>query len=307
VKRVLLFASGTFVLSSVEALENAKMIEVLGLVTQPPRPVGREGKVQATPAGQWAKHRGLSCYDWATLKGREEEIRSMQADVFLVADYGRIIPGSLLDLVPNQAINVHASLLPKYRGASPIAASLLNGDSETGVSIMVMTPGLDDGPVITTRAFVIPPEATTPTLYVSLSQLSAGCICQALSDYWTGSVQPVSQDDSQATVTKKITRGDGRAMWRSAEQEERKIRAYTPWPGVWTIYEGQRLKILQATCEDSNDTLPRGAVLRTDNGFGVRCDDGLLVPTLVQREGKKPEAPSATVHAWPKFVGSVLV
>lgn len=288
-----------------EALTADGLVSCVAVITQPARPTGRHHTMTPTEAAAWGKKQRLPVYEWESLRERTEDIRALQAEFFLVASYGVIIPKSVLDVAPGQCLNIHASLLPKYRGASPIAQVVLNGEQETGITIMQVVPALDAGPIIDTYHLPIAADDTAATLREKLSQLAAKHICPTIEKFWQGALQPREQVDAAATYAGKISRLDGQAHWESAEQEIRKLRAYDPWPGLWTTINDQRLKILQATSRRGTPTAPRGTIEQIDPvHWGIVCDDGWVVPEIVQREGKKPSQATQLVHDISGLLGS---
>jgi methionyl-tRNA formyltransferase len=307
VKRTIIIATGTFILPSVERLIAARAIEVVAVVTQPARPVGRDQHLQQTPAAIWAQERGFKLLEVASLRAHVAELLAFKPECVLVGDVGLFIPNELLVALPDNVLNLHGSLLPKYRGASPIPQAILDGCTETGVTWMQVVQAIDAGDMIVKHAVPITPTDTTPTLYEKLSQCAADSVVHDLQAYWDGSVLAQPQDASAVTHTKKITRDDGRATWHSAALEERKIRAYTPWPGVWTTIDGQRLKLLGGSVVETSESATPGTIIPYNSTWAIACQDGVFLPTLVQREGKKPEPPENTLQAVPTLLGSRCV
>lgn len=307
-KKILIAATGTFLLPPIERLLETGMIECVGLITQPARPVGRDQHLQATPAARWAQQRHIRIFEYEKITPHLDEILAIGAEAMFVGDVGLIIPTKLLQAMPNQVINLHGSLLPKYRGATPIPQAILNGDTETGISWMAIRPSVDSGPVFHQEKLSLDPTDDTPSVYEKLSQLAASSVVEVMEKYWSGNLPLLEQDESLVTHTTKISREDGHAVWLNAEAEARKIRAYRPWPGLWTMIDGQRMKILEASAVAGSDqTTPAGTILSYQGGWAILCDHGVLVPTRVQREGKTPEDASVTLQAWPQLIGSRAV
>ncbi len=307
-KKILIAATGTFLLPSIERLLEAGMVECVGLITQPARPVGRDQHLQQTPAALWAKERHIRIFEYIKITPHLDEVLSLGAEAMLVGDVGLIIPTKLLNALPDQVINLHGSFLPKYRGATPIPQALLNGDTETGISWMAVRASVDSGPVFHQERLLITAADDTPSVYEKLSQLAASSVVEVMEKYWSGNLPLVEQDESLVTHTKKISREDGHAVWLNAEDEERKIRAYRPWPGLWTTIDGQRMKILEATVVASaHQVSPAGTIIAHEKSWGILCDHAMLLPTRVQREGKTPEDAAVTLQAWPQLIGSRAV
>uniref|UniRef100_A0A831Z004 Methionyl-tRNA formyltransferase n=1 Tax=candidate division WWE3 bacterium TaxID=2053526 RepID=A0A831Z004_UNCKA len=250
-----------------------KDFEVVAGVTQPDRPAGREGQLVPSPVKTLAKEYKIKIFtpeNKLELFAISPKLLAKKAALFVVASYGLIIPAETLAIPARGALNVHPSLLPKYRGASPIQAAILAGDLETGVTIMLMDEQMDHGPILAQERIALAPAETTPSATVKLANLGAELLIRTIPPYLFGKITPLPQDHSQATYTKLITKEDGHINWeQNNAQIERMLRAYHPWPGVWTTVgemaiqldrelrdprkQNLRLKILQAHLE--NDTL----------------------------------------------------
>ncbi len=225
--------------------------EVVGVVSQPDKPAGRKNVLTPPPVKQAALELGLPIMQVERLRGAEilEELRrfSQEADVFVVAAFGMLLPVAVLEMPRLKCLNVHGSLLPAYRGASPVHQAILDGRSETGVTIMLMEKGLDTGPMLSKVAVPIAPDETQLTLMQKLAQAGSSLLLDTLPRWAVGEITPEPQDDSQATLTGIIKKEAGRINWHeSAQLIERKTRAYDPWPGVFTTWNEQPLKILKA-------------------------------------------------------------
>lgn len=304
---VVFFGSSAFGLPSIERLAGDRRFQIVGVVSQPDRPTGRMKILTPTPASVLAQARSGPLLRPESLRSEaaQQAIMNLQPDLFLVAAYGLILPAELLAAVGRKAINIHASLLPKYRGASPIAAAIFDGAKETGVSLMAMSPRLDDGPTIGKWAVPITPTTTAPRLTEQLAEVAAQHINETLVSYMADQLPMTPQPEDEATYSPKLTRESGRATWVDAQQEERRIRAYDPWPGCWTTWRGKRLRLLAVTTKP--ETLPGqpGTIVQGDGAWGILCQAGVLVPSLVQRDGGKPQ-PAATLQSLPDLIGSVL-
>ncbi len=297
---VVFFGTSEFAVPSLKAilgeLENTlgagSPYKIVSVVTQPDRPVGRHAKRQKPPVKLAAEHFGLPVLQFEQVKSDEafEKLKALKADVAVVASFGQIIPQRVLDLYKYGMVNVHSSLLPKYRGASPIQAAIANGDKETGVSIMLIDAKMDHGPVLDTWSTMIEQTDTTGTLTTKLAELGADLLAHTLPDYLAGKIVPVEQDHSQATIVKLLKREDGRldTLNKSAEELERLVRANDPWPGTFIEVEGERLKILTSEVDGATDLQP-GMRYQVDGMPAIACGDGVgLVLTTVQPEGKPP-------------------
>jgi methionyl-tRNA formyltransferase len=232
----------------------------------------------------------------------------LQPDLIVVAAYGRIIPEPVLSLPPFGCVNVHPSLLPKYRGASPVTAAILNGDAVTGVTIMLLDRGLDSGPILSQEQVEVAHRDTTGTLTQRLAKIGARLLQRTLPRWLNKEVQPQSQDHGQATMTRKVEKEDGRLDWgRPAQELERCVRAYNPWPGAFTRWQGKLLKVWEAeVLEHPLKELP-GVVGAVDGGkVGVVTGAGVLGLVRVQLEGRAVLSGVEFVRGARGFVGSRL-
>ncbi len=264
--------------------------QVIGVLTQPDRPAGRGRSLQQSPVKQLAEAAGVPVWQPLTLKdpAAQEALRALAPDLLVVVAYGQILPQAVLDIPRRGAINVHASLLPAWRGAAPIARAIAAGDTETGVSIMQMEAGLDSGPVLWTVRTPILPADNAVTLHDRLAILGAEALRQTLDRLWTGALRPVAQDHERATYARKLRKEEAIVDWqRPAAELDRLVRAFNPTPVAHTLFRGKGLRIWQARAEDRPTLAPAGAVvdLGTD-GLGVVCGSGMLRLLRVQPAGK---------------------
>ena len=227
--------------ASLEKLAHSQGFQITGVVTQPDRPKGRELKEQSSPVKMLAQRLGLPVLQ--PPRARDEkfiaELRALQPDLIVVAAYGQILPQSILDLPRHGCLNVHASLLPKYRGAAPIQWAIANGDTETGVTIMKMDPGLDTGDIVAQRHTAIQPADDSATLHDRLARLGAELLVQIIPDFVTGKIQPRPQPAEGVGHAPKIKKEDGRIDWNlPANTIWNRLRAFTPWPGAFTFWLG---------------------------------------------------------------------
>ena len=285
--------SPEFAVPSLTAL--AKNFHVSGVVTQPDRPAGRGRKMKPPEIKTLAETLGLPVIQPASLRKQPEaldQIRAWQPDVIIVAAFGQILKPNVLDLPPFGCVNVHASLLPRWRGAAPIHAAILSGDRQTGVTIMKMDPGLDTGPILAQRAIPIDDQDTTGSLSERLSELGAELLVQTLPDYLRGNIQPAAQDDGYSTYAPMIDKSDGELDFNlPAEVLARKVRAFHPWPGTFTVLPQGRLKIIQASSllpEGMNELVPPGEPTTYNDLPAIGTGYGILVLEEVQPAGKKP-------------------
>ncbi|MCC6615251.1 MAG: methionyl-tRNA formyltransferase [Anaerolineae bacterium] len=284
---------------------------VVGVVTQPDRPAGRGKTVHMSPIKQVALAAGLPVFQPEKLRRPEaiDELHRWEADVFIVAAFGQILPQAVLDMPVYGALNIHASLLPRWRGAAPIQAAIREGDTISGITIMKLDAGLDTGPVLTRCAIELAADETGQSLHDKLSQMGGELLIETLPGYLSGDITPQPQDEDLATLAPRIDKDEGRIDWtRSAVEIERTIRAFTPWPGTFTVWNGKLLKILAAdlSAEASEGESHPGVVAALDGHTVIGTGDGLLFPTRVQLEGKSAVDIDAFVRGYTSFVGSTL-
>ncbi|MFA6429006.1 MAG: methionyl-tRNA formyltransferase [Patescibacteria group bacterium] len=289
--RVLFFGTSDFAVPALERLAQDPSFSVIGVVTQPDRPVGRKAILTAPPIKHTAERLQIPVFQFEKVKSDEafDALKSLNFDLAVVASFGQIIPQRVLDLAPRGFINIHGSILPKYRGASPIAGAIKAGETETGITIMLMDALMDHGPILAIARETIQPDDTTTTLSARLAQIGAETLIKTVVTFLSGDLKPQEQDHASATSVKLLKREDGLIDWtQNATSIERTVRAYDPWPGTYTIVEGKRLKILSSTVSSTTDR-PVGSFFLADGQLAVACGEGTsLVITRVQPEGKAP-------------------
>ena len=285
--RVVFWGSPDFAVPALEALLTSSH-EVVGAVSQPARPKGRGRGVATTPVAKRAMGAGLTVLTPEKPRGDAflERLRALGADVFLVAAYGEILPPAVLETPPHGALNVHASLLPAYRGAAPVTRALLEGREVTGVTIMRMEAGLDTGPMCLQSQVPIRPDDTAGSLAGRLAERGAALAVEALDLLETGRLVEIPQDDRAASMAPKVGPEEARLDWsRSTEFLERAVRAFDPWPGAWTTWRGERLKIFRLESRSTIGGGGPGQILETDPAPVVRTGDGAVRLVLVQPAG----------------------
>ena len=292
--------SPAFAVPALQALHAAGQ-DIRAVYTQPARPAGRGQALRACPAQRAAEALGLPVRSPARLRSDAAEhaaFEALELDAAVVAAYGLILPQPMLDAPRLGCLNIHASLLPRWRGAGPIQAAVLAGDAETGVTIMQMDAGLDTGPMLLRRSTSIGPETTAPDLHDTLAALGAILIVQALYDW----PEPIPQPGG-ATYAPKLTRESGRLTWtRSAETLGRMVRGLLPWPGAWTMLDGEPLKVLEARPEPGQGQ--PGTVL--DDKLLVACGENALRLLRVQRPGRGPMDAASMLRGRPVAPGALL-
>ena len=279
--------------------------EVIGVYTQPDRPAGRGRKLQMSPVKALALDRGILVYQPESLKRDPEaveQLRALGADLMVVVAYGLLLPTSVLEAPRLGCVNVHASLLPRWRGAAPIQRAILAGDAETGVCIMRMEAGLDTGPVYHRVATPIERQETGGTLHDRLAELGARALVEALPGIAEGSRAPEAQDDALATYAHKLSKDEATIDWSApAIDIERQVRAFDPWPVAQTSLEGATLRIWSAEAESEDaagDSAAPGTVVGADRtGIRVATGAGRLCVTRLQPAGKKPMSAADYLNA----------
>lgn len=285
--RIVFIGTGEIGVPTLRALEKSEH-ELVGVVTQPDKPVGRAQKITAPPIKTAAAESKMSILQPARIKDSQaiDQIRALAPDVIVVIAYGQILPRAVLEIPKIVCLNLHASLLPHWRGAAPIQAAIAAGDQETGMTAMYMDEGLDTGDILLQRKIDISPSETGATLHDRLAQIAPEALHESLRLLAAGNAPRVPQDKALATYAPKLNREAGRINWNeTAVAIERKIRAYYPWPGAFTDFKDRKLKIFSASIVDLRGTA--GAILRKDNELVIATADRALSLTEVQLEGKK--------------------
>ncbi len=285
-------------------------LRVVGVFTQPDRPAGRRGQVMtASPVKVAALRANLPVFQPERLRSQEAvfNLAQLRPDLIVVAAYAQILTLPVLDLPRLGCLNVHASLLPRYRGASPIQAPILDGAESTGVTIMRMDEGLDTGPVLTQVSVPIDPDATAGSLTTMLASEGARLLSATLPRWIAGSIGVEPQDDSQATMTKRLTKEDGRIDWRrEARVVERQVRAMSPWPGAYTGTSAGLLKVHRAAVLPAATEGVPGTLVAHPEGPAVITGDGLLVLIEVQPAGRRAMPGSDWLRGARTLLGTVL-
>ncbi len=293
--RVIFAGTPEFALASLSALVDAGITPV-AVLTQPDRPAGRGKHLTASPVKQYALEQGIDVLQPATLKDDAEQaaLAALEPDILIVAAYGLILPQAVLDVPHHGCLNVHASLLPRWRGAAPIQAAILAGDATTGISLMSMTAGLDCGPVYKTESLPIGADETAGGLHDRLAELGGRLLVEHLDDVLDGRLVPVEQDDAAASYAGKIDKRDAELDWtRDADELQRRVRAYNPVPGAYFFVDKGRgrdelrIKCWGASVVDTVDA-PAGTVVECGkDGIIVACGSGGLRLDELQLPGKK--------------------
>jgi methionyl-tRNA formyltransferase len=306
--RVIFMGTPQFAVPTLQALDEHH--EVVGVVTQPDRRAGRGRKVVVSPVKQVALERALPFLQPRTLNDAEvvARLEGWHPEVLVVAAFGQLLPGSVLALPPYGSINVHASLLPRYRGAAPISAAILDGETVTGITIMLMDEGLDTGPILAQSECPIAPDATTASLTAKLAGLGARFLVKTLDTWLEGAIEAQPQDEAAATYCDQMEKVDGLLDWsQPAAYLDRQVRACDPWPGAYTTWQGRRLKVLRARPHPGweGEGQP-GQVLEMGEGIGIVTGQGALDLIEVQLAGKKPMPAGLFARGQRDLVGGIL-
>lgn len=281
--------------------------EVVAVVTSPDKAVGRKQLLTPSPIANLANRLNLTMYKPEKVKNNSDFLLTLKqhaADLFVVVSYGKILPKELLTIPPLQTINVHFSLLPKYRGPAPVQFALLNGEAVTGTTIFILDELVDHGPILASQDLIIDPNDTNITLQSKLAQISAELLIQTLPKYEAGAITPLEQNHDQATSSKIITKEDGLIDWnKPAPEIYNQWRAYQPWPGIYTEWDDKLLKIIECAPSDESISLSPGT---TQNDL-VSCGNNSTLKLLtVQLEGKNPTSIKGFLNGHPEFSNTSL-
>lgn len=308
VARVIFMGTPVFAVPCLKALIETQ--QVIGVVTQPDKPAGRGNRLRPSPVKLAAEAAAIPVYQPRSLRKEEaaEPLREWQPDVIVVAAFGQILRPHVLYLPPKGSLNVHASLLPRWRGASPIQHAILAGDAVTGVTLMQMDEGLDTGPMFAREALDIDPRETSATLHDRLAMLGADMLRRHLDDILAGRVAATPQGEEGVTYAPMIRKEAGAIDWRQdVAALDRLVRAMTPWPGAFTQWRGDALRVTHARpAPDALLNAWPGQVAWLDGKIAVRAADGALVLEEVQPPGKRPMPATDFVRGRPDFVGAFL-
>ncbi len=274
--KIIFIGTSTFAVPALAKLIKEKY-QLVKVITSPDKPVGRQQEIVFSPVKKAALKLKLPLCQPADISSIKEELIDLQPELIILAAYGQIIPQEIIEIPANGSLNLHPSLLPKYRGPSPIQTAILRGEIKTGLTIMLMDDKIDHGPIVTQQELRIKKEDNYQTLEKRLAKLAADLLLNTLPDYLNKKIKPIRQQEEKATYTKIITRPDGRIDWsQEAIQISRQIRAFYPWPGAWTEFNNLRIKILKAK-----------AVSRKQP-YALPTAKGYLLLETVQPAGKKP-------------------
>ncbi|MBN2684557.1 MAG: methionyl-tRNA formyltransferase [Pontiellaceae bacterium] len=304
--RIVFMGSAALAIPSLKAIVDCGMDEVVGVVSQPDRPAGRKRLLTPCPLKAFAEERGLPVMTPEKVGDPDsvDALAAMKPDLFVVVAYGQYIPSRIIQLAPNAAINVHPSLLPKYRGSAPIQWALLNGDQITGVSIIYLAPKMDAGDILRQEAFPVDPDDTSASLHDKLAEFGTELLLKAIDDIRFDRVTRTVQNENEVVEVRKLAKDDGQIDWtRPAEVIRNRIRAFNPWPGSFCqLPDGNQLKVWAADLEDGAGA--PGELL--DDALLVATGEGALRLTEVQPSGKGRMTATAFLNGRPLGKGLVL-
>lgn len=287
-------------------------VNVIAAVTQPDKKVGRKQEVTQSPVKKVALENEIQVLQPDKIKDNAEfiqKVKDLAPDLIVVVAYGFILPQEILDIPKFGVINIHASLLPKYRGASPIQAAILNGEKETGVTIMLIDDKMDHGPMLAEKTITINNNDNFESLHDKLAQLGSELLMEILPEYIDGEIEPQVQDEAEASYCQLIKKEDGKIDWNNSAQEiERQVRAFNPWPGSFTGWDNKVLKIYSARLNHYNDNnnYNIGEVFKVDDGLAVACGEDALEILELQLEGKKLMTAKEFLNGYTVIIGSIL-
>ncbi|HNZ16284.1 MAG: methionyl-tRNA formyltransferase [Anaerolineaceae bacterium] len=300
--RIVFMGSPDFAIPSMEALH--EKYGLTAVVTQPDRPAGRGRALTPCAVKKRALELGLPVLQPLSLRklSAVTELAEFKPDLIVVAAFGQILPKMVLEMPAKGCVNVHASLLPRWRGASPIQAAIAAGDAETGVTLMLMNEGLDTGPILAQRKVPIRPRTNAEELWHQLAFLGAQTLIEILPSFLSGMLAPLPQDNSSSTYAPMIRKGEGELDFSmSAVELDRKVRAFHPWPGTFFILDGKRVKVLEAHVHDSFASEP-GERFVVNGLPAVGTGESFLVFDCLQPEGKKPMSGQAFLNGQPGWL-----
>ncbi len=313
--KIVFFGTPAFSVPFLVELIRDPDIDVVGVVTQPDKPAGRGGEIAPSPVKVLVQNAAIPFFQPVSLKKDPDigmVLRNLEADFFVVVAYGKIIPKAILEIPKLGCLNVHPSLLPRHRGPSPMQWAIAQGDTTTGVTIMLLDEGMDTGPLLGSETVAIDADETYTSLVRKVHEIGPRLLTSTLKRYAAGKIVAITQDESKATLTRLLQKEDGHVDWSQAmAQIDRTHRAYSPWPGTWTLWErtpgvSLRLKIITLRPSDFHADVPRGMATIKDGRLFVDCKDGTLEILEIQPEGKPPMKASAFLAGYADIDRAVM-
>jgi methionyl-tRNA formyltransferase len=285
--RTIFIGTSEFSKIILEGMINNNNLEIIGVVTAKDKPEGRKQVIIPSPIKKLSKKENLILLQPNKIIEAKEEIENLNPDLIILASYGQKIPKEILDIPKHGSLNIHPSLLPKYQGSTPIQSVILNGEKETGVSIILMSERIDEGPVLAQEKLILEKEDYLE-LENTLAKKGLKMFDNIIRDWIAGKIETKQQNKEESTLTKIIKKEDGRIDWnKSAEEIERKVRAYNPWPSVYSQIEGKMFKIWKAEFQDQKEQKQIGEIFLQNNKLAVQTGKGFLIIKELQLEGKK--------------------
>jgi len=311
--RVVFMGTSSFADVILNALIEEKY-NIVGVYTQPDKKVGRKGNIEKSIVKITAEKNNLNIFQPEKLNEVAiRELENIKPDIIIVAAYGKILPSSVLEMPRYKCINVHTSLLPKYRGPSPVHNTILEGETETGTTIMLMDTGIDTGDILAQEKTSIHPDELFPELIGKLAGISSSLLLETIPRWISGKIKPKKQDDLKATFCKLIEKGDGHVFWSDdAKSIYDRYRAFYSWPGIFSFWENNdvrvriKLKKISFLAKISKDQHHLGEVVRIDDNIAVQTISGMIILEEVQLEGKNSTSIETFLNGYPNFIGSVL-
>ena len=309
--RAVFMGTPDFALPALDALADAGC-DIVAVYTQPDRRAGRGRRATPSPVKQAALERGLPVYQPASLRrdpDARQQLAALQPHLIVVAAYGLFLPPETLALPPLGALNIHPSLLPLYRGPSPVPSAILAGDAKTGVSIILLDEGMDSGPILAQRQTPIRADETAFALTERLFKKGAKLLAKTLPAWRDGGVTPAPQDESRATITRLLSREDGAIDWQMpAAQIAWQVRAYHSWPSAFTHWNGKLLKIIEARAVDAPlaPGIAPGGIIALPQGVAIAAGEGALLPLTLQLEGRRAVSAAEFTRGYSDFIGAIL-
>jgi len=309
--KIVFFGSDGFSIKALEACLHAPSMELTQVITTSPQKKGRGLKLESSAIFDYCQTKNLPVIEYPTLRDPKvaQELLTLRPDIFVVASYGKLIPGNLLE-IPKYRLNVHPSLLPKYRGSAPIHWPILNGDKETGVSILDIAEKLDAGDIYYQEKLAIDPRANASELTSELARFSYGVLKKVLAQVKDGQLRGLPQNETEATLAPQLSKQDGALSFGSmtAVEMDRKVRGLQPWPGAYCFIHGERIAFLETDLAEAGTGEKPGTLLRIekDGSIQVAAQDGILKILKVKPEGKKPMTAADFVRGRRFAVGAML-
>lgn len=306
--RIIFIGTAEFGLPAFNALIREPDFEIILTVTQPDKPIGRNRTIISSPIKIMAEKNNITVLQPKHIIDIKEKITLLKPDLIITIAYAQLIPEAILNIPKYGCLNLHASLLPKYRGSAIIQAAILNGDKQTGLSLIKMDKGLDTGPILAQISLDIGQEDTAGALYDKLSKLSADFLINTIKQYLAGKITPIPQNASQASYVKELSKSDGLINWtKSTKHLTRFIRAMSPWPMSWTWWQGKKIKIISTQLGpiEINSYKP-GKTFKYNNGLAVQCGKDALIIKKLQLEGKTELKSEEFLRGQKDFIGSLL-